>query len=583
MSAARIRLAVVSPLPPVPTGPADFVGHLASYLARHADVLLLTNAPDTVPRALRDVADVREVTPQTLGLADLTIYHIANNDHQAFAVDAALSGPPGLLTLHDISQHHLVDYRFLGHGQPAKYRRILEAAHGTAGTALARLRGRVPPLQSEAFLFDCMGPVLSRHRGAIVHNAYAREMVATREPALPTYTIPHFAMPAEGDGASPAELGLDPSELLIAHFGYVTLPKRPLILLEAFARLLEDGTRARLIFGGAAEPHTHRVVRGALIDLGIEDRVVITGYLTEQRMYAMIRAADIVVSLRWPHVGESSGTVVQTLAAGRALVTQRIGSWADLPSDVIAEVPVADERTEVAAMHRAFRSLLDPERRRRLGASAREYVHHELDPDLYARRLVEAACDALAQHRTSPRVLRERACARIRRTHQQMRYAEFAPLSSRIPAAVGGERLLAVGLPVDCIEVLRREWGYEVTVAADADAMRSLSAGAFSVVAARDGALPSAWLPMLNSLLSASGLLIMQSAPDTSTSMDQGLLEHNGFAVDITGTVSVARKVHLPLDPNPLSVLAPAGATLHPDETAPQSNREESARADDEA
>ena len=549
MSAARLRLAIVSPLPPVPSGPADFVGNLAPYLAAHADVVLLTDQPDSVPRALREVAHVGRLTRQSLKAADLNVYHIANNHHQAFAIDAALSGPAGLLTLHDVSQHHLVEFRFLGHGQPDEYRRVLQASHGEAGSTLMRLRATVPPLQSEPFLFDCIGPLLGRHRGAIVHSMFARDAVATREPALPSYVIPHFAIPNGQTVARREAVGFDPAELVIAHFGYITLPKRPVVVLEAFARLLKDGTRARFIFAGAAETHTLGVVRSAIDRLGIADRVEITGYLPEKHMQTLIGATDIVVSLRWPHVGESSGTVVQALAAGRVLVTQRIGSWAELPADVIAEVPVGTQDHEIASMHRTFRLLLDPERRRRLGTAARDFVRRSLDPDLYARRVVESARDVLAHHHSSPRRLREQACRRMGRSRERAAGTPLASVLSAIHPAVGSERLLAVHVPMNIVDALTHEWGYEVTSADDLDEIRVLPAGAFSVALCCGTALPPPWLAALNGALSGTGLLIVDTTASASVPMQQEQLEDNGFAVETNGTVSVARKVHLPAEP----------------------------------
>lgn len=548
MSAARLRLAIVSPLPPVPSGPADFVGNLAPCLATHADVVLLTDQPDSVPRALSEVADVRRLTRGSLKIADLNIYHIANNHHQAFAVDAALSGPAGLLTLHDVSQHHLVEFRFLGHGEPDQYRRVLQASHGEAGSALVRLRATVPPLQSEPFLFDCIGPLLSRHRGAIVHSMFARDVVATREPALPSYVIPHFAIPDGQTVVRREALGLDPAELVIAHFGYLTLPKRPVVVLEAFARLLQDGIRARLIFAGAAETHTLGMVRGAIDRLGIADCVEITGYLPENRMRLLIGATDIVVSLRWPHVGESSGTVVQALAAGRALVTQRIGSWAELPADVIAEVPVGTQDHEIASIHRTFRLLLDPERRRRLGAAARDYVRRSLDPDLYARRVVESARDLLAHHHSTPRKLRAEARQRISRSRETDAGTPSASLLNAICPAVGGERLLAVHVPDNLVRALTSEWGYEVTNVHELGEIRLLPAGGFSVALSCGTPLPPPWLAALNGALSATGLLIIDIRGFAYAAMQPEQLEDSGFLVESYGTISVARKVHLPAD-----------------------------------
>jgi glycosyltransferase involved in cell wall biosynthesis len=462
-------------VPPTPTGPADFVAHLLPYLSRYADLDLFTDQPGSVPAGITGFAGVHHVDERAAHACDLIIYHIANNEYQAPSIDAALAGPPGLLTLHDVSQHHLVEYRFLGHGQAEKYRSVLRAAHGTAGAVLADLRPFTPALEAERFLFDCLRPLLRRHRGAVVHSTFAAETVARREQDLPLFVMPHFAMPAPPP-LSRGELGLDESKLVIGHFGYVTRPKRPFLILRAFARLRNDGVPAQLVFGGRAEEETEREMMREIDRLGLQDHVRITGYLTEEQMNGLLQASDIIVSFRWPQVGESSGTVAQALAAGRPLIVQRMGSWAELPTDVVMDVPVADNDIEEAGLHRALARLVDPSARKALGDAAKRFAETELSADLYAQRLIAAASDVVEHHPEPPCAIRASRWRGVRTS------AARYDVLRELPPAGESERLLAVDLPDELIATISTIWGYEVVSTASIRGSLPFPAGHFRVV-----------------------------------------------------------------------------------------------------
>jgi glycosyltransferase involved in cell wall biosynthesis len=93
-------------------------------------------------------------------------------------------------------------------------------------------------------------------------------------------------------------------------------------------------------------------------------------------------------------MGETSGSVIRTLAVGRPLVVSNVGWFSELPDAVAAKVPVDDHEVETLS---AFLDLLvsDSALRARMGDAAREFAasEHGLDRvvDLYVAALEEAA------------------------------------------------------------------------------------------------------------------------------------------------------------------------------------------------
>jgi glycosyltransferase involved in cell wall biosynthesis len=105
-------------------------------------------------------------------------------------------------------------------------------------------------------------------------------------------------------------------------------------------------------------------------------------------------ASDVVVSLRAPTMGETSGSAIRALSLGRPLVVSDVGWFAELPETIALRVPVDERETDVLA---ATLELLARREdvRASMSLAARDHVarEHALDrvADLYAAALEDAA------------------------------------------------------------------------------------------------------------------------------------------------------------------------------------------------
>ncbi|MEI4927078.1 hypothetical protein Q8G50_31680, partial [Klebsiella pneumoniae] len=80
-------------------------------------------------------------------------------------------------------------------------------------------------------------------------------------------------------------------------------------LLKAFGRLREELPRARLLLVGGASKN--------LSTLALPDGVIREEYVPEERLWSLMAACDVLVSLRWPTMGETSAIVVRGLSLGK--------------------------------------------------------------------------------------------------------------------------------------------------------------------------------------------------------------------------------------------------------------------------
>jgi glycosyltransferase involved in cell wall biosynthesis/SAM-dependent methyltransferase len=400
-----MRLAYFSPLPPSKSGIADYSAELLTQLARGADISAFVEqtAELRVNRKRQDYA-VHEVTEfSALHAAqpfDLCLYHQGNNPHHEYIYERALA-VPGLLVLHEHCLHHLIAWKTLGREDEEGYWDEMFYAYGSRGARLAELRTTSVSSEYQQFLLPLNRRLVKRSRGVIVHNQYAASQL--EDVRVPVEIIPHHLAPQayELDKLDKLEcrraLGLPEEAWIVASFGYVTQAKRLPTLLKAFQRLLPLVPNALCLIVG--EDHWRWSIAPLIKELGLQHHVRITGYNTERDFFRYLKAIDVVVNLRYPTAGETSGTLIRALGAGKPVVVSDFGQFGEFPEDICLKVaPGENEEKELYARLRAlaYRQPL----RECLGARAAEWVRTRHDIGLCAARYLSFAERLIREQRS---------------------------------------------------------------------------------------------------------------------------------------------------------------------------------------
>jgi glycosyltransferase involved in cell wall biosynthesis len=369
-----VKIAYFSPMPPEASGVADYSALLLPALRRHVEVTVVKRGTKRAPRGV-----------------DLSVYQVGNNpDVHGWIVDA-LRRSPGLVVLHDFVLHHLVAGMTIGRRDGHGYLDAMEAEHGVVGRLLAHgvLDRRLPPLwEARPEDFPLAGEVLSLATGLVVHSRYVEGRVRAAGFDRPVVRVPHPAWPDPRVAAAVVD-----GEPLVGAFGNVNQSKRVPQLLEAFARLRRAHPGARLLLVGATSPGFDLERR--LQRLGLDaDGIVREDYVDEERLWSLMAACDVLVNLRSPTMGETSGTAIRGLVLGKPLVVSDVGWFTELPRDAALAVPVGER--EVDDLVAALRLLAErPDVRRAMGEAARTLARTEHDVDRVAE-LQAAAFERVA-------------------------------------------------------------------------------------------------------------------------------------------------------------------------------------------
>ncbi len=374
------RIAYCSPVNPAASGISDYSEELLPYLGQYADVTLYLAdglRPDNPD--LRRCLEIRPLCrlerdhrrqPYT-GI----VYHIGNSPVHADIWRMA-QRLPGVVVLHDFVLHHFMLWYAANVQRDVQgYVRDMQQRYGTEGAHVAQLMIR-SQFTDAAFRFPCCEPVLAAARGLVAHSQYVQARVQALRPALPCVVVPMgVPLPPLIDRTEArARLRLPLDALILASFGHINAYKRLESVFRAVLELRREWPDLRYVLVGSQSPHYD--VTSLVRRMGLEDTVVITGYVPRRVFDDYVAATDICLNLRYPTGGETSASLLRLLGAGRPTLVSATGAFAELPPDVAAPVDPNDSEGDLILAYCRFLACR-PDVAAALGAQARAYVAHE--------------------------------------------------------------------------------------------------------------------------------------------------------------------------------------------------------------
>lgn len=361
-----VRIGVVTPLPPEPTGVADHSVRLVEALSRDAAVELFTTDPVAArgPEGIgRHRMEHLERVQAGRGPFDGIVHAWGNSRFHAEMLPV-MRAWPGLVIAHDVGVAGL--YEWCGQEHP-------ELVGGSFAEAIARLHPTdLPPdldVATASHLdLDRRGMTMAREvigwsERFLVHSEAAAELARADVPAHlhPRIGVLPFAVRAGRRRARPERVGRPP---IVASFGVAQASKQVELLVDAFALVHAADPRVRLVFVGDVVFGVRRLVHQRADAAGVGHAVLLTGRVPQEQYEDWLAVADVAVQLRSGWNGESSAALGDALAWGIPTITSAVGAAAELPDEVVAKVP---GRVDPGALADAVvRLLTDPRRRRAL-------------------------------------------------------------------------------------------------------------------------------------------------------------------------------------------------------------------------
>ena len=213
----------------------------------------------------------------------------------------------------------------------------------------------------------------------VVHARFTdRRLEVTHVPIAPN--IPVARLDEEDvPSAVRASLGLPPDARLAVFFGFLHPVKGLARLIEAVAAVRRVVPGLRLVVAGGGESHSvhggaadamRRGLEDAARRHGVEQHVVFTGYLPEDDVSRLLRAADAAVFPFDAGVTAKSGSLLAALAHGVPTIATSPPGELDRPTEVEGVLRVPPRNT-AALVDALFLVLSDRALATRLAAAGR--------------------------------------------------------------------------------------------------------------------------------------------------------------------------------------------------------------------
>ena len=412
-----MRLAWFSPLPPHRSGIAAYSADALPVLAQAHDIdAYVDDRAGAVAAAVRpagvavrgafDFAWAHAQRPY-----DLIVYQLGNDACHDYMWPYLLQHP-GLVVLHDAQLHQSRARTLLRQGREEDYVTEFLYNHEEVGEGVPRMVA-VGVGSAFYYLWPMLRIPLEAAQAVAVHNRWLAGHIGTAFPGVPVVHIrmgvpdplPQAAIPA---GDMRRRLQIPDDGVIFAAFGRVTPEKSLTPVIMALAQLGVAAERAYLVCVGDTVPYYDLLAEAQQVGLG--DRVRVTGYVGDDDLPSYLAVADVCVCLRWPTARETSASWLRCVAAGKPTIVHELLHTGDVPTldmrtmtvrssapgDRPAAVAVGIDMLDEASMLRLSLARLidDVDLRNRLGAAAREYWAAGATVDVmagdYERALIHA-------------------------------------------------------------------------------------------------------------------------------------------------------------------------------------------------
>ncbi|NGZ86538.1 glycosyltransferase [Duganella aceris] len=405
----RPRLAYVSPLPPERSGIADQSVELLPELARYYDIEVVVNQHEVGERWIAANFPVRDSAwfDANAERYDRVLYHFGNSGFHAHMF-GLLARHPGVVVLHDFYLSGAAHYLSSLNRESNAYARMLYQSHGYAALMHEKAEGR----EASYYHYPCNKPVLDQAAGVIVHSSYSQQL-AKRWYGADQYRdwryIPLLrSQPGTLDrAAARAALGLGDDDFLVCSFGLLAVTKCNDKILEAWLNSdLAKAKNCHLVFVG--ENHVGPFGNALAARMAGHANVKITGFVSQETFRTYLAAADCGVQLRSRSRGETSLTILDSLAYGLPTIINAHGSAVEIPDHVAIKLP--DEFTDAELSGAILRLRDEAGLAERLIADSAEYMHRVHHPAAVGAAY-HAAIEDFARH--SPRAQYQQVLAAL--------------------------------------------------------------------------------------------------------------------------------------------------------------------------
>lgn len=378
-----------SPLPPQKSGISDYSVALIKALSKVYDITLYTGNYVLDEPSLAEYPVLRHGYDDIdFDLFDYRVYNIGNHPgFHGFIYEAAIKHP-GMVILHD----YMLYFLFTGYYQKRNdlYSKLYSENDLNSFLTVKRaVKKNGPDLLNQpelTFSLPLNKELLSSGNKIMVHSEYAREKVLStgfitedkvRKINLLAHVDTNDEIISKEDLFAKYNIPMD--AFVISSLGYIAPTKLNREICEAVKSISGYSTK-KLCYVMAGD--------GEYVDDELEfGKIIKTGYVGEKEFNSFVSHSDLIINLRNPTVGETSGAMIRILQLGKASIVNDIGWFAEIPDDCAVKLGIENIESN---LEKCINELIDDEAGRlAMGENAAAYIKKEFAPEIIVEQIRE--------------------------------------------------------------------------------------------------------------------------------------------------------------------------------------------------
>lgn len=377
-----------SPFNPMQSGISDYSEVLVKALQTEFKVTLLIRDYKMTNQELADTCDILNYDTDTIPYDDFDyiIYNIGNHPSYHDYIYRCCLEHPGMIILHDLCLYYLT----IGvHGYYGDLFGTIYKQEGIQGLhrvkkAIKKESDNLLQCNSLAADMPLNKEILQSKNKFMVHSEYTyRKILETGYVEKERIKkINHIALIDSNTEYIEKEklftkFGIPQDAIIIASFGFISSTKLNHIVCQGISEMA-DSLSQKICYVMVGE--------GTYVDEYVDGKKIIkTGYTELEEFNSFIKYSDVVINLRHPSMGETSGALIRILGLGKVCIISNEGWFAEIPDE--CAIKIGMDNIEHMLKEKIQKLIECPLLRKQYEQQAKEYIAREYSGDEIVKQM----------------------------------------------------------------------------------------------------------------------------------------------------------------------------------------------------
>ncbi len=375
----KYRVAYLSPWPPLKNGIADYSYSLVKKLKNLCEIFVFYPEQEPSINFIEDSLGIPILPISSFlnykDLFDVKIYHIGNNTVHVSIYELAWE-IPGIVVIHDYNIHPFFHYLCVNNENWEKIYKEALCWYGKQGQS-AWQKYQQTGEKPNVFDFALTEALAARSKAVIVHNRWTAKQfnAAGLKNIFPSHHGAYIrpSVSTERYIQICNNLGLNKDSFYIGVFGFINLHKRIEPIIASISELVLEGYPIILLIVGEINDTRINMENLTKKHKLSQKNFIHTSYVDSEKFDEYMSICDIVINLRYPTLGESSGSLFRAFTFGIPSIVSNVNQFSELPDSIAWKVDV--ENNEVEQLTTYIKYLCqNPQVRASIRMNAKEFI-----------------------------------------------------------------------------------------------------------------------------------------------------------------------------------------------------------------